>query len=272
MNDPQKLKLWRDLEAAKHRLIFTLIKLDLPMPTRRENPEEGLAFDFLVEEGSTKVLTGHDEGLVTLNASEADAASRVKLREEMGEVYRTLLGHFRHEIGHYFWDRLVRDGSMLDECRALFGDDRADYQASLEKHYKSGPPADWREHYVSAYATMHPWEDFAETFAHYLHILDALDTASSFGMAVHAKAVASLDDGSDTQRVSRALRQRDAGRVGPAVFRGQRAQPQHGPAGSLPVRVAPGGPHEARIHPAAGRNGGRHAGRAREESRLTRLM
>ena len=190
---PENLRLWRELEAAKHRLIFTLIKLDLPMPTRLEDPNEGLAFDFLVEDGSTKVLTGHDQGLVTLNASEADVAARVKLREEMGETYRTLLGHFRHEIGHYFWDRLVRDGPMLDECRSLFGDDRADYQQALERHYREGAPADWREHFVSAYATMHPWEDFAETFAHYLHIVDTLDTASSFGMAIHAKAVDSLE-------------------------------------------------------------------------------
>mgnify|MGYP000014585180 CR=1 FL=1 len=192
-NDPAKLRLWRDLEAAKHRLIFTLIKLDLPMPTRNEDPNEGLAFDFLVEEGSTKVLTGHDQGLVTLNAAEADVAARVKLREEMGEAYRTLLGHFRHEIGHYYWDRLVRDGPMLAECRSLFGDDTADYQQSLERHYSQGAPADWREHFVSAYATMHPWEDFAETFAHYLHIVDALDTARAFGMAVNARAVDSLE-------------------------------------------------------------------------------
>ena len=197
ISDPKKLKLWRDLEAAKHRLVFTLIKLDLPMQTRLENSQEGLAFDFLVEESGAKVLTGHDQGLVTLNAAEADVTSRVKLREEMGEAYRTLLGHFRHEIGHYYWDRLVRDGSMLEECRKLFGDDRSDYQAAMKKHYANGAPPDWREHFVSAYATMHPWEDFAETFAHYLHIVDALDTARAFGIAVHAKDAPSLDAEAD---------------------------------------------------------------------------
>ena len=197
VGDMKKLQLWRDLEAAKHRLIFTLIKLDLPIQTRRENPKEGLAFDFLVEESGVKVLTGHDDGLVTLNAAEADVAARVKLREEMGEAFRTLLGHFRHEIGHYYWDRLVRGGSMLDEYRRLFGDERADYEAAMKKHYANGAPPDWREHFVSAYATMHPWEDFAETFAHFLHIVDALDTARAFGMAVHAKAAPSLDTEAD---------------------------------------------------------------------------
>ena len=190
---PANLKLWRELEAAKHRLIYTLIKLKLPMPTREENPTEGLVFDFLVETGSEKVLTGHDSGVIVLNAAEADPAARVKLREQMGEVYRTLLGHFRHEIGHFFWDRLVRDGAMLGACRALFGDDNEDYQEALKRHYENGAPAGWMEHYVSAYATMHPWEDFAETFAHYLHIVDALDTARSFGMTVDAKVVASLE-------------------------------------------------------------------------------
>lgn len=190
---PENLKLWRELEAAKHRLIYTLLKFDLPMPTRRENPSEGLVFDFLVETGAEKVLTGHDNGVIVLNAAEADPAARVKLREEMGEVYRTLLGHFRHEIGHFYWDRLVRDGSMLDACRSLFGDDREDYDAALQRHYANGAPADWRDHFVSAYATMHPWEDFAETFAHYLHIVDALDTARAFGMAVDARAVDSLE-------------------------------------------------------------------------------
>ena len=193
ISDPENLKRWRELEAAKHRLIYTLTKLRLTIPTRQDNPQEGLVFDFLVETGSEKVLTGHDSGVIVINAAEADAASRVKLREEMGEAYRTLLGHFRHEIGHFFWDRLVRDGSMLDQCRAIFGDDREDYQEALKKHYANGSPPHWREHFVSAYATMHPWEDFAETFAHYLHIVDALDTARSFGMAVHAKAVESLD-------------------------------------------------------------------------------
>lgn len=189
----QNLRLWQELEAAKHRLIYTLIKLDLPMPTRVEDPKEGMAFDFLTEHGQQKVLTGHDHGLVTLNAKEADVAARVALREQMGEIYRTLLGHFRHEIGHYFWDRLVRDGSMLEECRTLFGDDRMDYEAALKRHYETGAPADWHAHFVSAYATMHPWEDFAETFAHFLHIVDALDTARAFGMGVHASAVTTLD-------------------------------------------------------------------------------
>jgi hypothetical protein len=107
----------------------------------------------------------------------------------MGEPYRTLLGHFRHEIGHYFWDRLVAtDEGMLNAFRALFGDDRQDYDQALQKHYAEGPAADWRENYISMYATMHPWEDFAETFAHYLHIVDTLETAGAFGMKIKPRA------------------------------------------------------------------------------------
>ena len=194
ISDATKMKLWRELEAAKHRLIYTLRHLGLPLITRAQDPQEGLAFDFLTEDGGAKVLTGHEHGLVTLNAKEADIATRVKMRESMGEAYRTLLGHFRHEIGHYYWDRLVRDDpAMLDECRAIFGDEREDYEAAMKRHYENGAPANWGETFVSAYATMHAWEDFAETFAHYLHIVDSLETAQSFGIAVHPRDAHSLD-------------------------------------------------------------------------------
>ena len=132
-----------------------------------------------------KVLTGHDDGLITLNLNEADDAEREKLRLAMGEPYRTLLGHFRHEVGHYFWDVLVRDAGRLDDCRGLFGDDREDYAQALQRHYADGAPPDWQQHFVSAYASAHPWEDFAETWAHYLHIIDTLEMATAFGLAVH---------------------------------------------------------------------------------------
>jgi hypothetical protein len=189
ISDPARAELWREIETAKRRLVYALLRLDLPIPSRAEGVPNGLAFDFLAEsDPSAPVLTGHDEGLITLNIAEADPAEREKRRVELGEPYRTLLGHLRHEIGHFYWDLLVRDGGKLEACRALFGDDSENYQAALERHYQSGAPADWQVSYISAYATMHPWEDFAETWTHYLHIVDTLDTAESFGVAIEPDA------------------------------------------------------------------------------------
>ncbi len=185
------LLAWRKMEFAKHRLFYTLLRLGLPVPTRIEDPGAGLAFDFLADppDGSgTKVLTGHDEGLITLAVAEADDTERERRRTMMHEPYRTLLGHFRHEIGHYYWDRLVRDGGLLEECREVFGDEREDYQAALTRHYNEGAPPGWQENFVSVYATTHAWEDFAETWAHYLHIIDGLETATAFGLEVHPAA------------------------------------------------------------------------------------
>ena len=161
-----------------------------------ELPGHGLVFDFLAEAqqpGAAKVMTGHDDGLITLNLQEADDAEREKLRTQMHEPYRTLLGHFRHEIGHFYWDLLVRDGHKLTQCRAVFGDDREDYNQALQRHYADGAPANWQENFISHYATTHPWEDFAETWAHYLHIIDTLETASAFHLGVHPKTVADPD-------------------------------------------------------------------------------
>jgi hypothetical protein len=180
--------LWRKIETAKHRLFYSLLRLNLPLENRADDPEHGLTFDFLAdppESHAAGVLTGHDNGLITLAVREADDAVREKVRSEMGEPYRTLLGHFRHETGHYFWDRLVQDNpARLQACRALFGDESADYEAALKRHYSEGAPANWQNDYVSVYATMHPWEDFAETWAHYLHIVDTLETAGAFGLKV----------------------------------------------------------------------------------------
>ena len=131
-----------------------------------------------------RVLTGHDAGLITLNVAEAHDARREKMRTEMHEPDRTLLGHFRHEIGHYYWDVLVQNAGKLDACRAVFGDERADYAEALKRNYEQGPPSDWAQSYISSYASVHPWEDFAETWAHYIHIIDSLETARAFGMMV----------------------------------------------------------------------------------------
>ncbi|ACI52002.1 conserved hypothetical protein [Gluconacetobacter diazotrophicus PA1 5] len=179
---------WRRLETAKHRLIYTLLRLNLPVKTRQEDPQGGLAFDFLEDApDGTHAMTGHQDGVVTIAVREADDAARETMRVEMGEHYRTLLGHFRHEVGHYYWNVLVRDGGRLEECRAVFGDDTADYQAALRHHYDSGPPPGWQDLYVSEYATTHPWEDFAETWAHYLHIVATLETARAYGLSVDVR-------------------------------------------------------------------------------------
>ena len=181
---------WGKIEAAKRRLFHTLLRLRLPIETQAEAAERGtgvgLAFDFLYdpvaeETGAVQITTGHEAGLVTLNLIEADDVQREKMRTGLGEPYRTLLGHFRHEVGHYYWERLIKGGAELDAFRQLFGDERISYEDAKQLHYGDGGTG-WSTDYVSAYATMHPWEDFAETFAHLLHIIDTLATLGGFGM------------------------------------------------------------------------------------------
>jgi hypothetical protein len=198
LSDPENLIRWQKIEIAKHRVVYTLIRLGLPLVSKLEDPQKGLAFDFLKDpaeftDAPPQIMTGHDNGLITINLSEADDSAREKTRGHMGEAYRTLLGHLRHEIGHYYWDILVRDGAHLAEFRKLFGDETADYSTSLSSYYANGPAVNWQNNYVSAYASAHPWEDFAETWAHYLHILDTLETASGFRIRVDPEAGAGPD-------------------------------------------------------------------------------
>jgi hypothetical protein len=181
---------WRKIEIAKHRLFYTLMKLNLPLNEKNEDGSPRLAFDFLASAdqiGGPRVMTGHDNGLITLALEEADDVEREKRRTSMHEPYRTLLGHFRHEVGHYFWDVLVRDGGLTEDCRKIFGDETVDYGESLQKHYTNGVPPNWKDNFISAYASSHAWEDFAETWAHYLHIVDTLEMARAFGMYVHPR-------------------------------------------------------------------------------------
>jgi hypothetical protein len=173
---------WIRVEAAKKRAIYSLLAFGLPVaPKQNVGDEVGLAFDLLADPigggpGGERILTGHDNGLITLNVAEADSVERERQRLDMGENYRTLLGHFRHELGHYYWDRLIRDDPQrLVAFRSLFGDDRADYEQALRTYYANGAPPDWQEGHISAYATSHPWEDWAETWAHHLHITDTLE-------------------------------------------------------------------------------------------------
>lgn len=181
----ENARSWYLLEAAKRRLIYTLDALGLAIPGRAQDPGRGLVFHFLESTDSDgEVLTGHDTGLITLNIAEADDAEREARRTAMGEPYRTLLGHFRHEIGHFYWEQLIADGPWLAPFRALFGDETTDYGAALQHHYQNGAPADWADRFISSYASAHPWEDWAETWAHYLHIVDALDTAQHWGVSL----------------------------------------------------------------------------------------
>jgi hypothetical protein len=154
-----------------------------------DDPGNGVAFDLLrpLPDGPP-VMTGHADGIITLNVEEADDAKRESLRAAMQEPYRTLIGHLRHELGHYYWMRLVGDRAWHEPFKAVFGDDGVDYSAALKRHYESGPPPDWRLRHVSAYASAHPWEDWAETWAHYLHMVDTLETAKSHGLTVRAPA------------------------------------------------------------------------------------
>ena len=192
-DDPAALEHFRVAEAAKRWLLFELGELALPVQSWRDR-EGGLAFELLSSERAP-VTTGHADGVITLDVAESDDAHREALREQLGEPYRTVLGHFRHEVGHYYWPLLVPDSSARERCRELFGDEREDYGAALERHYEAGPPADWSKRFVSAYATMHPWEDWAETFAHYLHIWDTLQTAGAYGVRVGGAAPAHDADG-----------------------------------------------------------------------------
>jgi hypothetical protein len=185
-SQPDNQVLWGRIENAKRRLVSQLLALRLPvrskLPGVWQDEARGLAFDFLRDWPDQPVTTGHANGVITVNALEADDAVREQTRAALHEPYRTLLGHLRHEVGHYYWDRLVAQTGWLEAFRQLFGDERADYQMALSQHYANGAPFDWREKHVSEYASSHPWEDWAESWAHYLHLRDALDTAASFGL------------------------------------------------------------------------------------------
>jgi hypothetical protein len=172
------------LEIAKRRLVFTLVALDLPVESRA-HVSSGIAFEFKADSpdpSAPRVLTGHTNGVITVNIAEADDSEREKRRHQLGEPYRTLLGHLRHESGHYYWPQLIERTPALDDFRLLFGDERGDYGGALAKYYQSGPPDGWPNQFVTAYASSHPWEDWAETWAHYLHMVDALETAAESGV------------------------------------------------------------------------------------------
>jgi hypothetical protein len=198
---------WRRIEQAKKHLFYSLTRKRLPLPRRVDDSEHGLAFEFLADSvdanGNTleAVLTGHNDGLIQINIAEADDAERERRRTLMGEPFRTLIGHFRHEIGHFYWDILVKSAGRIGEFAEVFGDPDIDYALALQNHYANGAPVGWQQDYISAYASSHPWEDFAETWAHCFHMMDGLETARSFGIypgetpvgAIHAPDVDPYD-------------------------------------------------------------------------------
>lgn len=188
LSQPGNREAWYRMEAAKRRLLYTLFGLGLKLPNKNEDPEHGLAYEFRSDvTGGDTVLTGHNKGLITINIAEADDAEREKRRLALHEPYRTLIGHFRHEIGHYYWDRLIQDSPRINSFRERFGDEREDYQETLERYYREGAPGNWSARFISAYAAMHPWEDWAETWAHYLHMSDALETAAASGLSLRPR-------------------------------------------------------------------------------------
>lgn len=185
LSDPQNRFRWYRIEVAKRRLWFTLARLRL-MPTEPPGGQViGPIFEFKQDLPGQPVMTGHDQGVITLNVAEADDAERVRRRVAMHEPYRTLLGHLRHESGHYYWTTLIDEAGRHEDFRRVFGDERADYQQALKAHYdRGGQVPGWQDRFVSAYASAHPWEDWAETWAHYLHMLDLLETAASHAARV----------------------------------------------------------------------------------------
>lgn len=192
--DPRRRALWVEAERAKRRLVFTLLELGLPLSGGAD--KHGLRFRLLADERvdtrtidppEQPIYTGHEEGCLTLNIAEADSALRESMRQRLNERYRTVLGHLRHEVGHYYWYLLVDGTPRVAAFRDLFGDERASYAAAQQRHYEQGPAAMWQESFVSAYASMHPWEDFAETWAHYIHIVDTLESANASSLALAGK-------------------------------------------------------------------------------------
>ena len=196
LSKPENQKRWTRLEEAKRRLLFGLVRLGLPLEAPVSGYPRGLCFDFLEDKRSNPsatqefVTTGHYKGVITINVLEADDVQRAWQREQCSERYRTLLGHLRHEVGHYYYELLVKE---VDNFARLFGDPARPYEAALKQYYNNGPLAGWEQNHISAYASAHPQEDWAECFAHYLHMTDTLETAAVRGAILPLAGDESID-------------------------------------------------------------------------------
>jgi len=189
LSDKKNFPKWKNLEIAKHRLIYQLQKVGLDLPSKMTNAE-GLCFDFIKKNKNPNIMTGHSNGVITILLREADAVLREQAKQDMQERYRTLIGHLRHEVGHYFWEQLIyKEQDILQKFRNIFGNEETNYGDALKTYYKNGAQDNWRDSYISKYATSHPWEDWAETWAHYLHVMDMVETAHFFGLEVNSKEI-----------------------------------------------------------------------------------
>ena len=185
----QNFENWRHLEVAKHRLIYQLQKIGFDLQSKMTS-DAGICFDFIAKNDDPDIMTGHADGVITILIREADSTFREQARKELREPYRTLIGHLRHEVGHYFWNLLIRsDFDALQRFRTIFGNEENNYNDALQSYYRNGAPKNWRQYFISEYATSHPWEDWAETWAHYLHIMDMVETAHFFGLEVTDKTI-----------------------------------------------------------------------------------
>lgn len=174
---------WKDLEIAKQRVLYMLDVIGLPFRQRSRFGMPALTFQFKAD-GVLPVATGHAGGCITINIKEADSVQREITRKRFNEPQRTLVGHFRHELGHYYWERLIKPRA-IESFRRRFGNERLNYKAAIGQYYKNGPRPDWSKHFVSAYASMHPWEDFAESFGTWLDMFSVVDTACHFSIIQH---------------------------------------------------------------------------------------
>jgi hypothetical protein len=192
LGSARNVALWKKVEQAKRRLTYDLMRLNLPLAVPNG---AHIAFDILSHEtAGHPIMTGHLAGLITMNLSEADDAEREARRAAFREPYRTLLGHFRHEVGHFYWEALVDQAQLISAFRLIFGDETIDYSDALDAYHRRADRGWNSEAFISEYATSHPWEDWAETFAHFLHIVSTLDTASSLPLSLDERARDTLQD------------------------------------------------------------------------------
>jgi len=200
LNKAENIVRWNRIERAKRRLIYTLFWLELPIKDKTVDPQNGLAFHLMEDQihysefaaflpEHSRITTGHVGGVITLNIEEADPVVREEIRKQMQERYRTLLGHLRHESGHYYWSKVVNSAELVNEFKSLFGDHQADYSNALQRYYDNGPDSNWQTNYISAYACAHPMEDWAECWAHYLHMIDTMETAYDFETPISANEI-----------------------------------------------------------------------------------